>query len=131
MKTFVFNKYLLILIVCAGAAFNPINAQRVEIDPATTSSGSTAQLIVNRSADFGLNESVNLFVDGTKVAALGYNQGYQATLPTGKHVLSISTDPKTYSEGEPIRVAINAKPGQTYSFTAVWPDSERAGLVAN
>jgi len=131
MKTFALNRNLLILIACAGAAFNPIKAQQVEIDPATMSSRSTARLIVNRSADFGLNEVVDLFVDGAKVATLGYNESYQATLPSGKHVLSISTDPKTYPAGKPIAVGINAKPSQTYSFTAVWPDSERAGLVAN
>jgi hypothetical protein len=131
MKTCVLNRSLLILIVGAAAAFNPIKAQQVEIDPATTSSGSTARLVVNRSADFGANEVVDLFVDGAKVATLGYNQSYQAALPTGKHVLSISTDPKTYPESKPTAIAINAKPGETYSFTAVWPDSERAGLVAN
>ena len=131
MKTFALNRNLLILFACAGAVFNPIKAQQVEIDPATMSSRSTARLIVNRSADFGLNESVNLFVDGTKVATLGYNSSYQGELPTGKHVLSISTDPGTYPNGEPTRIAINAKPGETYSFTAVWPDSERAGLVSN
>ena len=131
MKTFVLNRCLLILIVCAGAALNPLNAQQVQIASATMSSGSTARLIVNRSAAFGFNESVNLFVDGAKVASLGYNGSYQGELPAGKHVLSISTDPKTYAEGESARIAINAKPGQTYSFTAVWPDSERAGLVAN
>ena len=131
MKTFALNRYLLILIACTGAAFTPSKAQQVEIDPATMSSRSTARLIVNRSADFGLNEVVDLFVDGTKVATLGYNGSYQGELPTGKHVLSISTDPKTYPAGKPTVVAINAKPGETYSFTAVWPDSERAGLVAN
>ena len=131
MKTFALNRNLLILIACAGAVFNPIKAQQVEIDPAAMSSRSTARLIVNRSADFGLNESVNLFVDGTKVATLGYNSSYQGELPAGKHALSISTDPRIYPNGEPTRIAINAKPGETYSFTAVWPDSERAGLVAN
>ena len=61
MKTFALNRNLLILIVCAGAAFNPIKAQQVEIDPATMSSRSTARLIVNRSADFGL-KSANVFM---------------------------------------------------------------------
>ena len=131
MKTFLFSKLTVVGIVCAFAALNSTNAQRVEIDPATMSSGSTARLIVNRSADFGLNESVNLFIDGAKVATLGYNASYQATLPTGKHLLSITTDPKTYPGSEPMVVAINAKPGEIYSFTAVWPDSERAALVAN
>ena len=64
MKTFLFSKPGLIGIVCAWAAFNPLTAQQVEIAPATTSGGSTARLIVNRSADFGLNKSINLFVDG-------------------------------------------------------------------
>jgi len=131
MKTFSSGKLTLSGIACAFALLNSINAQQVEIDPTTTSSGSTARLIVNRSADFGLNESVNLFVDGAKVATLGYNGSYQGELATGKHVLSISTDPRIYPNGEPTRIAINAKPGETYSFTAVWPDSERAGLVAN
>jgi len=131
VKTFLFSKPCLIGIVCAWAAFNPLNAQQVEIVPAITSGGSTARLIVNRSADFGLNKSINLFVDGAKVATLAYKGGYQGELPTGKHVLSIGTDPKTYPTAKPTGIAINAKPGQTYSFTAVWPDSERAGLVAN
>jgi hypothetical protein len=86
---------------------------------------------VNRSADFGLNKSINLFVDGAKVATLGYKGGYQGELPRGKHLLSLSTGPKTYPTGKSTGIAIDAKPGQTYSFTAVWPDSERAGLVAN
>ena len=131
MKTFVLNKYALILTVCVGAAFHPVQAQRVEIDPATTSSASTARLIVNRSVDFGVNESVNLLIDGAKVATLGHNSSYQGEPATGKHVLSISTDPKTYRGGKPTSVAINARPGETYSFTAVWRDSERADLAAN
>ena len=131
MKTSVLNRCLLILIMCAGAPFNPIKAQRVEIDPATTNSDSTSRLNVNRSADFGANEVIDLFVDSAKVATLGYNESYQAVLPTGKHVLSITTDPKTHPTGKPTGITINAKPGETYSFTAVWPDSERAALVAN
>ena len=130
MKTFLVRKLTQIAIVCASA-FNLLNAQQVDVGHVTMNSGSTARLIVNRSADFGLNESVNLFVDGTKIATLGYNTAYQGNLPTGKHVLSISTDPKTYPKGTPTSIGINAKPGEIYSFTAIWPDSERAGLVAN
>jgi hypothetical protein len=53
-----------------------------------------ARLIVNRSADFGINESINLAIDGVQVAVLGVNQNYDVALPPGKHVLSISTNPK-------------------------------------
>jgi len=87
-----------------------------------------ARLIVNRSAAFGLEESINLAVDGVQVAVLGFNQNYNATLPPGKHVLSITTNPKTYPDQSPNQVPLNAGPGKTYTFTAVWADSERASL---
>lgn len=88
-----------------------------------------ARLIVNRSADFGVNESINLAIDGVQVAVLGINQNYDATLPPGEHIVSITTNPKTYGEQAPYQVPVNAEPGQTYTFTAVWDDSERASLV--
>jgi hypothetical protein len=87
-----------------------------------------ARLIVNRSADFGINESVNLTVDGVQVAVLGINQNYDAALPPGKHVLSISTNPRTYGQDSPNQISVNVEPGKTYTFTAVWDDSERASL---
>jgi hypothetical protein len=88
-----------------------------------------ARLIVKRSANFGINESVNLAIDGVEVAVLGINQNYDAALPPGKHVVSITTNPKTYGEQSPDRIPVNAEPGKIYTFTAVWDDSERASLV--
>ena len=87
-----------------------------------------ARLIVNRSADFGVEESINLAIDGVQVAVLGINQNYDAALPPGKHVLSISTNPKTYGQDSPSQISVNAEPGKTYTFTAIWDDSERASL---
>src|ERR1700731_1090982 len=92
-------------------------------------SGDNARLIVNRSADFGINESINLAIDGVQVADLGINQNYDAALPPGKHVLSITTNPRTYGQDSPIQIPVNAEPGKTYTFTAVWDDSERASLI--
>ena len=87
-----------------------------------------ARLIVNRSADFGIEESVNLAIDGVQVAVLGFNQNYDAALPPGKHVLSITTNPKTYPDQSPNQIPLTAETGKTYTFTAVWTDSERASL---
>jgi hypothetical protein len=87
-----------------------------------------ARLIVKRSANFGINESVNLAIDGVQVAVLGINQDYDAALSPGKHVVSITTNPKTYPKESPTRVEVNAEPGKSYAFTAVWNDSERASL---
>ena len=113
--------------VCAFAAGNSITAQEV-----TTNSGKPARLVVNRSANFGVDESVDLLVDGKTVAVLAYNQSYDAPLSAGKHVLSISTNPKAYPQAlKPQPLTLTVEPGKTYTFTAVWPDTERAGLVAN
>lgn len=100
----------------------------LKADTLEARSGDNARLIVNRSADFGAEESVNLGVDGVQVAVLGINQNYDAALPPGKHVLSITTNPKTYGEDSPNQIFVNAEPGETYTFTAVWDDSERASL---
>jgi hypothetical protein len=87
-------------------------------------------LIVNRSADFGLEESINLSIDGKRVAVLAYNDNYDTLVSSGRHVLSINTDPKTGLQ-HPKPITVTLEPGQTYTFTAVWSDSERADLVAN
>jgi hypothetical protein len=102
--------------------------QPLKADTLEARSGNNARLIVNRSADFGVNESINLTIDGVQVAVLGINQNYDAALPAGKHVLSINTNPKIYGEDTPGQVSVNAAAGKTYTFTAVWNDSERASL---
>ena len=123
----IFSRLILVVSVCAFAAGNSITAQEV-----TTNSGKPARLVVNRSANFGVDESVDLLVDGKTVAVLAYNQSYDAPLSAGKHVLSISTNPKAYPQAlKPQPLTLTVEPGKTYTFTAVWPDTERAGLVAN
>jgi hypothetical protein len=130
-STNLFSRFTFVAIACALAASSPIQAQEVKTNRGTGTSGATARLIVNRVANFGFDEWINLFVDGTEVAVLGYNESYDAPLPAGKHVLSISTTPQTFSEGTLTPLAITAKPGRTYTFTAVWPDPERAALIEN
>lgn len=133
MKTLtkIFGILILVAVACAFAASTPINAQQISPNGASQDSGKTARLIVSRAADFGTEESVNLLVDGDKVAVLAYNESYDAPLASGPHVLSISTDPNTYPHGRAKRLTLTAEPGKTYTFTAVWSDTERAGLVAN
>jgi hypothetical protein len=120
MKAFynVSSKLIMVAIACSFVASPPIQARPAE----------NARLIVNRSADFGGDESINIAIDGVQVAVLGINQNYDVELPPGKHVLSITTNPKTYGEDSPSQVLVNAEPGKTYTYTAVWDDSERASL---
>ena len=110
---------IILAIVCSFTAVAPVQAR----------SSDNARLIVNRSANFGVNESISLAIDGVQVAVLGINQNYDVALPSGKHVLSITTNPKIYGEDSPSQISVNAEPGKTYTFIAVWDDSERASLV--
>jgi hypothetical protein len=117
-------RYVLGKMMIVALAFGIMVSVSVQARPSAD-----ARLIVNRSADFGVNESINVAIDGVQVAVLGINQNYDAALPPGKHVVSITTNPKTYGEQSPYQVPVNATPGKTYTFTAVWDDSERASLV--
>jgi len=121
MKAFynVSGKLIMVAIAWSFVASAPIPARPAD----------DARLIVNGSADFGGDESINLAVDGVQVAVHDINQNYDAALPPGKHVVSISTNPKTYGQDSPSEISVNAEPGKTYTFTAVWDNSERASLV--
>jgi hypothetical protein len=123
------TKVILLAMACTFAIAS--NAQEVVTTPASSNSAETARLIVERVANFGTPDSINLFIDGTEVAVIGYNETYDAPLPAGKHVLAISTNPRTLPQGPPRKLEMTAEPGKTYTFTAVWQDPERATLVAN
>jgi hypothetical protein len=133
MKTLsnIFRGLTLVGIVYAFATTGSMHAQQIITNGVSKDSGATARLVVNRSADFGRNESINLLVDGNKVAVLAYNESYDAPLARGAHVLSITTDPNTYVRRRAKRLTLTAEPGSTYAFTAVWTDTDRAGLIAN
>jgi len=118
----------MIALACSLAASAPIQAREAKANSASARSGYNARLVVTRAANFGTFEFVNLFVDGVQVADLGVNQSYDAVLRPGQHVLSIVTSPQTYSHPTPTQLRINVKPGETYAFTAVWEDFERASL---
>jgi hypothetical protein len=124
---YVSGKLIMVAMACSFAASTPIQAREARSNSASARSGGNARLVVTRAADFGTLESINLFIDGVQVADLGLNQSYDAVLRPGQHVLSISTNPKFYGQ-RPTPRRVDAKPGQTYAFTAVWTDVELASL---
>jgi hypothetical protein len=113
-------KLVMIAIACSSAASTVIQAQ----EPKENSvSGDNARLVVTRAANFGTFEFVNLFVDGVQVANLGFNQTYDAILPPGQHVISMTTKPDI-DVNTPSPIYLSARPGETYSFTAIWIDAQ-------
>ena len=114
------GKLILIAIACSFAASTTIQAQQDD-----------ARLVVSRSANFGTFQYLILFVDGVQVADLGLGQSYDAVLPPGQHVLSVSTTPQIYRRTPATQRRVNAEPGETYAFTAFWKTTYRAYLERN
>ena len=114
------GKLIMVAIACSFAASTPIQAQQ-----------DYARLVVSRSANFGTFQYLILYVDGVHVADLGVNQSYEAVLPRGQHVLSVTTTPQAYRSAPPTQRRVNAEPGETYAFTAFWKNFDEAYLEKN
>ena len=121
----------MVAIACSLAASTPIHAQDVRSNSALARSEDDAHLVVTRSANFGTFQYLILFVDGVHVADLGLSQSYDAVLPPGQHVLSVSTTPQGYRYTLPTQRRVNAEPGKTYAFTAFWKNYDEAYLEKN
>jgi hypothetical protein len=117
---YVSGKLIMVAIACGVAASTPIQAQQDD-----------ARLVVGRSANFGTFQYLILFVDGVHVANLGLSQSYDAVLPPGQHLLSVSTSPQAYRYTPPTQRRVNAEPGKTYAFTAFWQNYDEAYLEKN
>jgi hypothetical protein len=128
---YVSGKLIMVAIACSFAASTPIQAREARSNSVSPGSDDNARLVVTRPANFGTFQYLNLFVDGVPVADLGVNRSYDAVLPPGQHVLSVSTTPQAYRYTAPTQRRINAKPGKTYAFTAFWKNSEQAYLERN
>src|ERR1700747_2905944 len=114
------GKLIMVAIACSFAASTTIQAQQND-----------ARLVVSRSANFGTFQYLILYVDGVHVADLGLNQSYDAVLPRGQHVLSVTTTPQGYRSPPPTQRRVNAEPGETYAFTAFWRNYDEAYLEKN
>ncbi|HEY4660666.1 MAG TPA: hypothetical protein VIG91_04130 [Terriglobales bacterium] len=125
------GKLIIVAMACSFAASTPVQARVTRSNSALARSEDDARLVVTRSANFGTFQYLILFVDGVHVADLGLDQSYEAVLPPGQHVLSVSTTPQGYRYTAPTRRRVNAEPGETYAFTAFWKNSDQAYLEKN
>ena len=125
------GKLIMVAITCSFAASTPIQARVARSNSVSARSGDDARLVVSRAANFGTFEYLNLFVDGVHVADLGIGQSYDALLPPGQHVLSVSTTPQIYRRIPATQRRVNAEPDKTYAFTAFWKNSYQAYLEKN
>ena len=128
---YVSGKLIMVAMACSFAASTPIQARVARSNSASARSEDDARLVVSRAANFGTFQYLILFVDGVHVADLGLGQSYDALLPPGRHVVSVSTTPQIYRYEPPTHRRVNAEPGETYAFTAFWKNSYQAYLERN
>jgi len=119
---------LIMVATACSFASTPIQAREARSIFAWPRPEDDARLVVTRTSNFGTFQFVNLFVDGVHVADLGVNQGYEAVLRPGHHVLSISTTPQSFRRTVPAKLPLNMEGGRTYALTARWDDPEQAYL---
>jgi hypothetical protein len=115
-------KLIMIAIACSVAASAPLQAREATLN-SVLARPDNARLIVARVANFGTFNYLNLFVDGVYVANLGYLRSYEAVLPPGRHVLSVSPELLYCTH-----TIVNAEPGRTYAFTARWINNYQVRL---
>jgi hypothetical protein len=77
-----------------------------------------ARLIIRRIPNLGKNVIVDLYVDGVAVRPIVYGQTYKGFLRPGRHVLSVLPTPSPRWT-TPWKMTLDARNGQTYSFTAM------------
>jgi len=77
----------------------------------------SARLLVNRVANFGSDLSLVLSVDGKDVGSFTEGRSYSGYLSPGQHVIVARIDPNMAGT-KPAQKTVNAKAGQTYSYTA-------------
>jgi hypothetical protein len=104
--------FRLIVIVAILLAAVPLSASAAAHN--ATGSG---QLIVKRAANFGLNLTLTLWIDGRPADRLQLGRAFSATLPAGPHeVRAVVTERRLDSSPTVRRVVIH--PGATTQLTA-------------
>lgn len=93
---------------------------------ATASGGfysrASAPLVVKRSPNIGYQQHFNLYIDGVRVASLGYGRTYEGVVATGLHLVTVKQMPHLNDAWPYSQQWIRVLPGRTNVFTATWRD---------
>jgi hypothetical protein len=129
MKTFQFSpvKLLALAMACSFASGATTQAGANARDYAMAADN--CRLVVHRGADFGTEIALKVFIDGIPVTTLAINEGYEALVRPGQHVLSIRTIPSFDDKTKFTYQTVAMRRGQSYAYTALWVEADRALLV--
>src|SRR4030081_392829 len=130
MKTFQFSpgRLVLIAVACSFAAGATVKAGSGSVSNEGDLARGNARFVVRRAADFGTDIQLKVFIDGIQVTSLAINEGYEALVRPGPHILSVATNPSFTDTTKTAFRRITMKPGQNYTFTALWVEADKASL---
>lgn len=111
--------------ISVGRFFGLLALVLLALQPAAVDAqhGNVARLSVYRVANFGSGVAVILYVDGTQVMTISRGREYDGVLSPGRHVLTATVAPNVMMSRTWQRT-IDARAGQTYSFTAKWQGTD-------
>ena len=106
----------LVLVTVCGIFLVFVPASDARHDRWVGSGG--GRLIIKRAPDLGNLAWVDVKIDGATAGGILWAQSYDASIPTGRHVIEIRLAP-TYYTYAPSALIVDVQPGQTYSFMAM------------
>src|SRR5207237_10723062 len=77
-------------------------------------------LTIWRSADFGNDIGLSIYIDGIPITTLSRGEGYRAIVRPGHHQLSVTDTPSHYGITKFMHCTIDLVRCEHYSFTALW-----------
>jgi hypothetical protein len=130
MKQYFFRIYglLAIALVCvalSGCATTSGTPSGSTASAAATASKNAGLLVINRSANFGTDLTLLVWVDGKQVAQVTDGQNYSGSLSPGPHAVSVVAQPNRQGL-KPTQKSVTAVAGKTYTFTAMWQGAKLA-----
>jgi len=111
------SRVLLIAAIAGGLAVDSVHGRNA--GPAQSSDSNT-QLVILRSPNIGYPTHFNIFVDGVRVANLGYGMKYKGAVTPGLHLITIKHMPHLDGAYPFSQQWIRIVSGRPNVFTAAW-----------
>jgi hypothetical protein len=109
---------LLVAALGCGLAATSALAGSEQVRASSYRSTPNAHLIVKRSPNIGYLTQFNIYVDGVRVASLGYGRKYEGAIPAGNHLVTIQHMPHLNDAYPYTQTWIHVVPGRPNVFTA-------------
>jgi hypothetical protein len=124
MKTFKHLSFGLVVIALTLVFFSGCQTSSTagsSSSGSATANANSGQLVIQRVANLGNLDIVDVMVDGKRVGVIPRGQTYNGAVSAGPHVISAKIASSNAASPAATK-RITVQKGQTYAFTASWKD---------